>query len=198
MSFEGLDNDHGRTAGGAGVGAGGWLIVSSLCRRRIAIDGVIGQQLTQSLHLFDPGVVGEQPVVADAVEACRQHVDEEAPDELGRGQGHGPVAITPHGAIVFPLEGDATLITGNQTAVGDRHSMGVARQIGEHGFGSGEGAFGIDHPVDVAQWRQIVGEGGGIGERLMLAEELQTIGVVSGAELVKEQTSKQPREHPHR
>jgi hypothetical protein len=51
--------------------------------------------LTQSLHLFDPGVIGEQAVVADAVEAGGQHVDEEAPDELGRGQGQGLVTITP-------------------------------------------------------------------------------------------------------
>ena len=38
----------------------------------------------------------------------------------------------------------------------------------------------------------------GVGEVLVRAEELQMAGVVSGAELVQEQPSKQPREHPHR
>ena len=62
------------------------------------IKGVVAEEFTQSLHLFDPAVVGEQSVVTDAVEACGQHVDEKAPDELVRGQGHGLVAITPFGA----------------------------------------------------------------------------------------------------
>ncbi len=88
--------------------------------------------------------------MADAVQATGQDMDEKAPDELVGGQCHGLVANTFCGAIVFPLEGDATLITGDQAAVGDRHSMGVARQLGEPGRGSGEGAFGIDDPVAVA------------------------------------------------
>jgi len=102
--------------------------------------------------------VGEQSIVADAVKATGQDMQEKAPDELVRGQGHGLVAITLWGAIVFPLEGDATFITGNQTAVGDRHSMGVARQIGEHGLRSGEGSLGIDDPVDVAHGLDEAGE----------------------------------------
>ncbi len=102
------------------------------------------------MQVFDPSMVGEQPVVADAVKACGQYVNEKAPDELGRGQGHGLVAITPLGAIVFPLEGDATLIAGDEAAVADGDPMGVAGQVGEHSFGSGERPLGIDHPVDVA------------------------------------------------
>jgi len=35
------------------------------------------------------------------MEAPRQHVNEETADELGRGQGHGLVTITPLGAIVL-------------------------------------------------------------------------------------------------
>ena len=36
---------------------------------------------------------GEQPVVADAVEALRQDVEQEAPDELARIERHGAVAL---------------------------------------------------------------------------------------------------------
>ena len=68
MFFEGFDNDHWRTADLAGIGAGRWLIVNPVCCRG-GIDGIIAEELTQSLHVFDPGVVGEQAVVANAVEA---------------------------------------------------------------------------------------------------------------------------------
>jgi len=37
--------------------------------------------------------------------------------------------------------------------------MGVARQIGEHGLGSGERSLGIDNPLDLAQWLQPIVEG---------------------------------------
>ena len=50
--------------------------------------------------------LARQAIVADAVKACGQHVNEEAPDELVGGQGHGLVAITPLGTIVLPFESD--------------------------------------------------------------------------------------------
>ena len=79
MFFEGLDNDHGRTAGLAGVGACDWLIVSGVCFWRKVIDTsvidvFIAEEFTQSLHLLDTNVVGEQPVVTDAMKASRQPV----------------------------------------------------------------------------------------------------------------------------
>ncbi len=81
--------------------------------------------------VIDTSTIG----VPDAVKATGQDLAEQAPAELVGSQGHGLGAITRVGAIVVPLEGDATLITGNQTAVGDRHSMGVARPLGEPGRG---------------------------------------------------------------
>ena len=71
------------------------------------IDAVVAEEIPQSMQVFGPGMVGEQPVVTDAVEACGQHVDEKAADELGCGQGHGLVAMTAFGTIVLPLEGNA-------------------------------------------------------------------------------------------
>ena len=68
MFYEGLDNDHRRTAGLTGIGAGRWLIVNPVCCWG-GIDGIVAEELTQPLHVFDPGVVGEQAVVADTVEA---------------------------------------------------------------------------------------------------------------------------------
>ena len=89
------------------------------------------------------------------------------------------------------------LVEGDQTAVGDGHAMGVAGQIGEHRLGPGEGALGIDHPVDLAQRLQERGERHGLFQRLMLTEELQLAGPVGGSELLAELPPEQPREHPH-
>ena len=77
-------------------------------------------------------------------------MNEKAPDELAGGQGHGLIAITRLGTIVFPLEGDTAFIAGNEPAVADGDPMGVARQIGEHGLGASKRPLGIDHPVDLA------------------------------------------------
>ncbi len=57
--------------------------------------------------------VGEQSIVTDTVKATGQDMQEEAPDKLIRRQCRGLVAIALFGAIVFPLEGNATLITGD-------------------------------------------------------------------------------------
>ena len=124
------------------------MIPNSVCWCA-GIEGIVAEELPQSVQLFEPGVVGEESVVTDAVEARGQHVDEEAADELGRGQGQGLVTITPLGTIVFPLEGDTALITGEQTTVTDGDPMGVAREVSEHGLGTGERPLGIDHPVNL-------------------------------------------------
>ena len=102
------------------------------------------------MHLSDPGVVGEQSVMTDAVEATGQDMQEKTADELVGVQSHGLVAIGFFGAIVFPLEADTMLITGDQTAVGDGDTMGIAGQVSEYGLGSGKRLLGIDDPVDLA------------------------------------------------
>ena len=101
------------------------------------------------MHLFDPKVVGEEPVMTDAMKTPRQHVDEEAADELVGGQGHGLVAITSFAAIVLPLKGDTVFVAGDEAAVADGDPMGITRQVSKYGFGSGKRTFGIDHPVNL-------------------------------------------------
>ena len=60
---------------------------------------------------------------------------------------HRLVARPALGAVVLPAEGDAALVQREQAAVGDRHPVGVARQIGQHRRGPGKRALGIDHPL---------------------------------------------------
>ncbi len=54
---------------------------------------------------------GEQPVVADTMQALGQHMDQEAADELMCGQGHGLVAAGPLDPVILPLEGNAGLVS---------------------------------------------------------------------------------------
>src|ERR1700688_2207709 len=95
---------------------------------------------------------GEQAIVADAVEARRQYVDQESADEFGSGECHYLLAIASFSAIGLPSEGHAVAVAGNQSAVGDGDAVGIARQIGKYGLWPAERALGIDHPFDAAQW----------------------------------------------
>ena len=76
-ALEDLDDDHATAAawtsrlagidgGTGGLGLGVWN----------------GEQLTHAGNVVGAGAAGEQAVVADAVEALRQDVDEEAADEF--------------------------------------------------------------------------------------------------------------------
>ncbi len=114
--LEGLDGDHGSAAGRAGIGEH---------RRLIGIGDGLGpapwcwdaEQLAGTGDVLGASGVGEEAIVADAVEALGQDVDEEAADELGYRQGHGLVQITVFGAGVLPFEDDALVVEGDQAAV---------------------------------------------------------------------------------
>ena len=69
-----------------------------------------GEQFAGARDVVGALAAGEQAVVADAVEAVGQHVDQEAADELAGGERHHLVALAALGAIVLPFEGDAVVV----------------------------------------------------------------------------------------
>src|SRR5574342_444058 len=94
------------------------------CQRRapggpMKVGGARGglQKLASLCQALVARAAGEEPVVADAVEALGQDVEEEAADELVRAQRHGGVAARPLDPVVLDLEGDARRIGGDQAAV---------------------------------------------------------------------------------
>src|ERR1051325_4553160 len=114
-ALEGLDDDHAAAATRTRmrerprfVGHGGLCIVGLSLRRRRR------EQLAHSRKVVGAGGAGEQAVVADALEAVGQHVDEEAADELVYCERHALVAIATLGPIVLSLEGDAVAVEGDQ------------------------------------------------------------------------------------
>ena len=88
---------------------------------------------------------------------------------------HRLPAVGPVDAVVLPAEGDAVVVGRDQTAVGDGDAMGVAREIAQHLLGPRERLLAVDHPFDLAQRRQEALEGSFVGERRMVAEELQAV-----------------------
>ena len=69
--------------------------------------------LTRAMLAWRRGA-GEEPVVADAVEALGQDVKQEAPNELARHEGHGPVSLPPVPAVVLVAERDGVRVEGDQ------------------------------------------------------------------------------------
>ena len=123
-ALEDLDDDHATAAAWTNrlAGIDGGTGDLGLCRRYV-------EQLARPRDIAGARAAGEQAIVADAVKAVRQDVDQEAADELGGGQCHDLVAITTFGTIVLPSEGDAVAVAGDQPAVGDGDAVGIARQM---------------------------------------------------------------------
>jgi hypothetical protein len=147
-AFEDLDDDHATAAAWtdrlARIDGGRGGIAFRFCH---------GEQLARVCDVVGARAFGEQAVMADAVEAFWQHVDEEAADELVGGERHGLVSLAALDAVILPLEGDALLVEGDQAAVGDGNAVGVTRQIGQHRLGSAEWPLCVDDPFGVAQRR---------------------------------------------
>jgi len=168
---EGLDDDHRCTTVRADEGG---LQVGYGCRGRLRFgDGDDVQQFARLCEMLPASGIGEQPVVANAVEAAGQNVQQEAAHELIGSECHRLVARLPGGAVVLAAEGDATCIERQQTLVGDRDPVRVAGQIGEHRGGPGERALGVDDPFALAQRREPLRERARVGECGILTEELQ-------------------------
>ena len=103
--LERLDDDHAPAAAGAWRAEVVWFFRCVVIGRRRD-----GQQLAGEREAGLAGGAGEQAVVADAVEAARQDVEQEAADELVGGERHDLLAVGAVAAIVLVAEGDAALV----------------------------------------------------------------------------------------
>src|SRR5258707_9864430 len=97
--------------------------------------------------------VGDAAVVTDAMEAGWEDEEQEAAHELAGVETHDLAPMTAVLAIVLPVETDMGRVKIEQTAVGDRDAMRIAREIGQDLLRTGEGLFGIDDPFALAQRR---------------------------------------------
>ena len=133
--MEGLDDDHASAAARANV----WLLVFAATIGAIAAParrGRVGyaEEPAGQCNIVGAIGVGEEAVVADAMEPAGQHMDQEAADELVDVERHKLVTSLALGPVILPFEGHALAVDGDEPAVGDGDAMGVAGQVGERGF----------------------------------------------------------------
>ena len=120
-----------------------------------------------------PPAVGEESEVANANQTLGQNVDEEASQELIRGNGHDLLLAAV--GIVSPAERDAIVLEGHETMVGDGDAVGIAGQVVENMFGATEGWLGVDHPVLPAEFGEEVAECARRGKLPKRAMELEPV-----------------------
>src|ERR1700694_1274640 len=154
-SIKGFNDLHATAAAGARwwlVGGGAWVVVIIV----VAIHRRAGhiEQGSAKRELVGAMSVGKEAVAANAMEAIRQHVEQEAADELGDRDAHNLALVSTTFPVVLPVEADVGIVEIDQAPVGDRNAMGVARQIGQDLRGTGEGPLGIDEPFGCAQGRE--------------------------------------------
>ena len=113
--LEGLDDAHRSTAVGA------WLAKGErgyLCDWRVIELGLFGPEQGSDLcYVVLSSRAGEQAVVADAMKAIWQNVDEEAADELIGCQSHDGLAVVGPDPVIFPAERDSVGVGADQVAV---------------------------------------------------------------------------------
>src|SRR5260370_30509274 len=109
------------------------------------------EQLTDACNILGASWAGQQTVVTDAVEALRQHMHQEAADELVGIERHHAVSLGTFDAGILPLAGDAAVVERDQAAGGDGDPLGIAGEIAQSFLGPPEWAFAVDHPFAVAQ-----------------------------------------------
>ena len=133
---EGFDDDHAAAAAWAGMRV---VVIDDMDRLGLGLWD--GEQLAGSRDVVGAGGFGQQAVMADAMEALWQDVDEEAADELVGCERHALVAVAAFDPVILPPEGDAGVIECDQPAVGDGDAVGVAREIGQHRLRAAERAL---------------------------------------------------------
>src|SRR5689334_18704092 len=110
--------------------------------------------------------IAEETVMADAMKAMRQGVQQETPNELIGRQGHHlALVVMP---IITPAKADLIARHVDQPAVRDGDAVRIATEIDQDRRGTGKGALGIDHPLRVPQFAEAAGEdwcGGETGQR---------------------------------
>ena len=82
--------------------------------------------------------------MADADEATREHMQQEATQEFIDGKSQESLFILVSG--VLPAERDLVIQKGNEPVIGNRHAMGVSAEIAQRLIGSTEKRLAVDHP----------------------------------------------------
>src|SRR5215469_17327025 len=110
-----LDNNHAAAAARArrAMIDRGVRIGCVVCWRKLDLRGWGAHKLLGARDVGFAAGAGQQPVVADAMKALWENVEQEAPDELAGGECHCAVPRLPVAAVILVPEGHAALVESN-------------------------------------------------------------------------------------
>ena len=119
--------------------------------RLTRFGGRLMKQASAEGELAGPAAIGEQSVVTQPGKATRQHMQQEAANELVGVEAHhlDPVAV----GVVAPPEANVLAVEVDEAMVADGDLVGVAPEIGQHLPGAGERGLAVEHPVVRSQRR---------------------------------------------
>ena len=100
--------------------------------------------------------------MANANQTLWQNVDQESAQELICRNGHDLLLAAVR--VVFPAERHSIVLEGDESVVGDRDTMGIARQIVQNVLGTAEGWLGVDDPVLLEKLSQKPAEATWLGQ----------------------------------
>ena len=98
-------------------------------------------------------------------------------------------------AIILPAKLNLVVIDIEQTIIGDSDAVCIPCDILEHFFRSGEGLLGIDNPILFPGGSDVTQEGIVHPKWFQGRKELQVACVEGQPEIIKEQSTKQTRQH---
>src|SRR5882724_5176800 len=130
--------------------------------------------------------VGQQTVVANALKAGRQRVQQEAANEFLRRNRHhfGTLWMS----IVLPSKRYLAVLQRQQALIGDGHAMRVAAQIIQYLLRTAEGWLGVDHPFLLFQRSQVCSQ-------IPVEEELPA--AMNFSQAFQKQPAEQAAEYTH-
>jgi hypothetical protein len=128
-----LDLHPPHAADGTCLRAGGWRgRRGDRVHRRARLGGHQGglpEELSTSWELHRALPIREEPIVPHPLEAPRQDVQEKAPNEFDRVEGHEALAIA--ALVILPPERHLAILTGEEPPIRDGHPMRVAGQVAQ-------------------------------------------------------------------
>ena len=192
-ALEGLDNDH--------MAAAAWAWRAQVHQLLGAGFFRLGCDVKQITSKGQAGLAtgaGEQAIMPDPMEAARQDMGQEPPDELVSGDSHDALAISPILAVILVAQGDVGPIEGKDPPVRYRDPMRIARQIGQHRFRSCERRFGIDDPALLTDGSEVTQERPAFAQRRERSEEGELPGIVELGQPGQEQPAEQLAQNPDR
>ena len=107
----------------------------------------------------------------DLYKATGENVQEKAADELHGVEGHLFDLIVV--LRISPSKAHAAILKAQQPPIGNRHSMGVSRQIPQDLLRSAERRLGVDHPFLLVQGRWKILKAERVSQFANLSVELQ-------------------------